>query len=142
MFSACKRESELKPGADQSPVLKPNLAVQENRLVFGSQAVFENIVNGKDSATLKSVGDFNSMLKSFAAGQSNGRKKEAVMPIPNAFLAGLVNEDGVLQIGSWIIRIDVKDSLVTVLDESNKGRVLSGSAEPNSAKRDLPVQDH
>lgn len=120
IFSACNRESALTPGADQTSVVKPNLAIQENRLVFGSQTVFENIVNGNDSTTLKSVGEFNSMLKSFVDGQSNGRKKDAVMPIPNTFLARLVNEDGVLQIGNWIIRIDVKDSLVTVLEEANK----------------------
>ena len=121
MFLSCKKETQLMPDAQQ---VKDPISTRSGRLVFSDTKVFETLVSDKPEK-IKTVwsdhnisADFRSMLLEWGSA-SSGRKKNEPMPVENETLASMLNADGVVQIGKWIIKVNPKDSLVTLIDEKH-----------------------
>lgn len=87
----------------------------DNRVVFNSVETYDNTIsNLSDPNTLKSIEQINkNSLKSL-------KKSDKQDDLYDDFLPTILNEDKIVQIGKWIIKVDIQNEKVFVLSEENE----------------------
>lgn len=136
-FSACKNKT------DENTAVAPNLTqtadvtVKDGRLAFRNRTTYEDAIilppadtthrQKVDSFALRSAATkisypgFTSMLDAYnKSSNATSRLAGDTMAINDEHLAALVNPQGIIEIGEWIIKINPAKSLVTVLNEKDE----------------------
>lgn len=121
LFVSCHKDEITRPA---SPVKNQfNLSVAENRLVFKSVSDYEravSITNPKESSAF--LEQVNSMEGFVSVSEKNNmetakrRGDELDLLLDDDFMSSILNSDGTVQIGNYIILIDVSEDLVYAID--------------------------
>ena len=132
-FYSCKKESSKIP--NPTTVVQPiadSIDVKDNRLVFASVNVYENFINSssdKTDATTSRIG------------QSMKTTKDTL--IDDEFLASILNDKNIIQIGSSAYKIDMSDEKVYVLDQINDVnlKLLENKDTSTNIIKALPISE-
>ncbi len=97
------------------------VSVEEGLIKFNTLVDYEKIV--KDSASLESL----SRMEGFSAASMapQGGRATAKESVPNATLAKVLNQDNMMQVGKWIVKLNFEQKTVTVINEKDKEKLLS-----------------
>jgi len=132
-FLSCKKNvnESNQPIQTQSA----DIEVKNNRLAFKNREIFEStIIQVVDTISRKDTvlsalrlsntthyPGFTSMLDVYnKSATPTSRLSKDTMAINDASLAALVNPDGIIEIGQWIIKINPAKSMVTVINECDE----------------------
>lgn len=105
------------------------VSVKGDLLKFNTLVDYEKIV--KDSARLASLSNLEGFNAASVALQ--GARTAAKEPVPNATLAKVLNQDNMMQVGKWIVKLQFKERKVTAIDEKNMGKLLSALKDNKQA---------
>ena len=136
-MTACEKE----PSASSAPA-QSQVSTDGNMLIFESIELFEKTVSDLDD---KKQEDF---LKQISSLTFNNYFSSAPTPLPmgqsatqemDEFLGQLLNEDGVIQIGAYLFKIDLKKEQVFVLPTSYKQTDYKDLVQGNLQNQHLMV---
>jgi hypothetical protein len=110
--------------------LTDDVSLENNYLKFASPEAFESFLGEENEDKkvelinrIKEV-SFTSWQENFLASEEqlapNGRTEAEDILIEDEYISSLMNEDGVLQIGQYLFKINVNQELVFALNESDK----------------------
>ena len=122
IFVACDKPTTEVPVIEQ-PVSR-EWEIEQGFVHFTTEEDFNTVVN--DWGKIQKIGEQKGFSE-FGANE-RARKGKNSENIPEK-LAKILNEDGILQIGRWIFKMDFSQKVVFVIDEKNKSKLLSSLIE-------------
>jgi hypothetical protein len=125
VFLACSKKSDHVEPTSATTTPTEEVSIKNGRMVFADVSNYETIVvdKTKRESTLRSTRTAN-----FLALGSDSSKAELYN---SEFLQRILNQDGIVQIKNWIIKVDLEKELCYVLDEkyeSDYQDLLAGNA--------------
>ncbi|MCY7356964.1 MAG: hypothetical protein LH609_05750 [Rudanella sp.] len=108
-----------------------SVSVINGLLKFASLESYEKII--ADSSGLAALAKMDGFTSSALVDTKNARlaAKEAV---PNATLAKVLNQDNMMQVGEWIVKLRFQQKVVMAIQEKNKGKLFSALKEDKQAE--------
>ena len=116
--------------APASQLLVNDVSLEKGYLKFASVEAFENFLGEENderkSELLTRVKDanFTSWRENFLEHEDelapNGRTEAEDILVEDEYISSLMNEDGILQIGKYLFKINVAQELVLALDEADQ----------------------
>ncbi len=111
IINACQKE-ELSKTNDALEA--PEIFFKENRVAFNTIENYENLVTNISEKKISLLQDVNqNPLSTFK--KSLNRSEE----LYDDFLLSILNEDKIVQIGQWVIKVDMESGLVSALSEDD-----------------------
>ena len=125
--------------------LTDDVSLENNYLKFASPEAFESFL-GEENEDKKvelinriKEASFTSWQENFLASEErlapNGRTEAEDILIEDEYISSLMNEDGVLQIGQYLFKINVNQELVFALNEFDKDHYQDLVAENDKNKK-------
>jgi hypothetical protein len=110
VFACSKKNEPIVPAAQNN--IKDSVFVKNGRMIFSEVSNYENMVNNHD---VREKTFRNTRSTSFTSLGSSST--ENIDLYDSEFLQKVLNQDGVIQIGKWIIKVDMAKALCYVLPD-------------------------
>ncbi|UZS00049.1 hypothetical protein [Chondrinema litorale] len=126
----CSPESDeiITPSLEDEQALLSNISLKSNRVVFSSIDAYQKFLEDQDVEQrvnlvnqLNNISSFISLSSLIKAdlSLSNGRIAEETLDLEGTIIADLLNEDGIIEIGEYLFKINMSQEQVLALHRDN-----------------------
>ena len=128
VFACSKKNEAVVPTSIND--IKDSVFVKNGRMVFAEISNYENMVKDTTSRekTFRSVSSENF----FSLATNSSKASVNASLYDSKFLQRVLNQDGIVQIGEWIIKVDLAKSLCFVLNKKHENEYVDLVKENSS----------